>query len=99
MPSKEPEPVAGTAAQPAPNGLEAVGAAEVLLVAESVVVDDEEDEEDEGAEEDDEAVPVPVLEPQAARPRGRAARRVRAAVVRRIFMMFGSLAGWVHCQE
>src|SRR6187431_1472170 len=76
IPENEPAPSAGTAAQPGPNGIDAV----------SAIIDSE------GLGAADDAIgalePAPASasdEPQAARDRGRA--RARAAIVRRLVRM------------
>ena len=78
MPLNEPAPSVGTAAQPGPNGIEAVSA---VIDSEGLGAADE----DIGALE---AAPVSASdEPQAARDRGRA--RARAAIVRRRLVRMG----------
>jgi len=85
MPLKEPAPLVGTAAQPAPKGL----LVELLAVPEDVA-EGVDDDFVVGAAREEEAAPgdgVGVeVEPHAARPIGNAARRATKAVVRRAFM-------------
>jgi len=90
MPLNEPAPLAGTAAQPEPNGVPIA-----LLIVEEPVADEVGDAEEVvelvgAALEDEGAAPEVVLgvavEPHAARPIGSAARRATKAVVRRAFM-------------